>query len=672
MASGKRKQEVLFDNRFLDRYAGPIISDPAVAIVELVANAWDAYATRVDVIWPKRTEKIPFSIRDNGKGMTAGQFERRWKTLDYNRTVEEGQKSSPPEEMAEAPPRSAYGRNGKGRHAAFKFSNPYLVRTWRDGNEVTYEVARGVKWPFDVKKISSRIDVVGHGTEISATASEGTTLEADAAREIIGARFLADPNFAVSVNGTLVTFDDIPKHSIKTEKVLVLGYGHAEVIMIDTQKADRTTRQHGIAWRVNSRLVGTPGWVGFNDERILDGRTTEARRFQFIVVANFLENSISPDWSEFIADDPIWIATRDAVHSKIREHLSIFTAERRQEAKHFVREQLNTTVVRLAPVGRERWGQFVDEVIDTCPTISTEEVGKVAAILANLELTSSKYGLVAKLHELPPGDLDALNQLLDDWTLRLAKDALDEVQSRLKLIEDLDQKLRDKAMDEVGDLQPLFERSLWVFGPEFESLEFTSNRGMTMVIQELFGSKLTGSRQRPDFVMLPDGSVGLYSRDAHDEGHDVSGVASLVIAEIKKPGVAIGSDQKGQAWRYVRELIEKGLITDATSVSCYVLGSHIHPSERRIRTEMDGRVKIIPMAYDTFVRRAEKRMLGLREKLKEVPFLKAHGLDVEKFVTAGQATNPDLLASLADPLPIDLQKPNHQANWKDGSEGNTL
>jgi hypothetical protein len=32
---------------------------------------------------------------------------------------------------------------------------------------------------------------------------------------------------------------------------------------------------------------------------------------------------------------------------------------------------------------------------------------------------------------------------------------------------------------------------------------------MTEVIRKIVGSDLTGSRQRPDFVMLPDGSVGL-------------------------------------------------------------------------------------------------------------------------------------------------------------------
>ena len=632
MESDDQKQGVLFDDRFLDRYAGPIISDPAVAIVELVANAWDAYATQVDIIWPNRVQGTPFSICDNGKGMTPEQFRRRWKTLDYNRIADEGTKSVPPEEMTDAPSRSVYGRNGKGRHAAFKFSDPYRVRTWRDGIEITNEVRRGVTRPFDIFEVGSRSGVDGHGTEIFATASDGISLSADAAREVIGTRFLADPNFIVSVDGTLVTFDDIPTRNIQKMIIEVPGFGVAELIMIDGQKADRTTRQHGIAWRVKFRLVGTPGWMGFDHERILDGRTSEAKRFQFIVSADFLEDAVHTDWSGFNSENPAWLATRPLVHEKIREYLSSFSAERRREAKESIRENLVRTVQKLPPVGRDRWNQFVDEVIDACPSITTDEVGKVAGILANLELSTSKYGLVSKLHDLPPGDLDALYQLLDDWTLRLAKDALDEIQTRLKLIEDLDKKLRDETMDEVGDLQPLFERSLWVFGPEFESLEFTSNRGMTTVIQEIFGIDTKGSRQRPDFVVIPDGSVGLYSRDTHDFGHDVDGIARLVIAEIKKPGVTIGSDQKGQTWRRVRELIERGLITEATTTTCYVLGSKIHFAERGNRTEWDNRVTIIPMTYETFVRRAEKRMLGLREKLKEAPFLKEHGLDGAAFI----------------------------------------
>ena len=38
-------------------------------------------------------------------------------------------------------------------------------------------------------------------------------------------------------------------------------------------------------------------------------------------------------------------------------------------------------------------------------------------------------------------------------------------------------------------------------------------------------------------------------------------------------------------------------------------------------------------------------MLGLREKLKEAPFLKEHGVDGDAFVTPPQDPQPDLLGA---------------------------
>ena len=64
-------QGTLFDERFLGRYAGAIMSDPTTALVELVANAWDAYATKVEVQWPDRETGTASRIVDNGLGMTA-------------------------------------------------------------------------------------------------------------------------------------------------------------------------------------------------------------------------------------------------------------------------------------------------------------------------------------------------------------------------------------------------------------------------------------------------------------------------------------------------------------------------------------------------------------------------------------------------------------------------
>jgi hypothetical protein len=638
MASGQ--QVLAFDQRFLDRHAGPIISDLSVALVELVANAWDSYATMVEITWPTNDGSQKFSIKDNGRGMTAAQFEQRWGVFDYDRVGAEGEYVSPPAELAELAPRRVYGRNGRGRHGGFAFSNPYEIIIEAAGEKVTYQVSRGGNRPFDWEVIK-REKGTGHGVEILAVKPKRLRLSVADVRKVLGTRFLTDPNFTVSLNGEPVTFDDIPHDFLRESFVDIPEIGRATILMIDSQRADRTTRQHGIAWHVNNRLVGDCGWRGTDYERVLDGRTSEAKRFTFIVFAGFLASAdaVLPDWSGFQPTNEIWKKTQIAVQDKIREEIAAFSSERRIEAKEAVRERYASTVVRIAPSARERWNNFVDQVIDTCPGISAEQIDQVAGILANLEVSASRYSLLARLHGLQPGEIDQLDGILVDWSVATAKLALDEIQNRLKLISELHEKLRDERADEVRELQPLIERSLWVFGPEFESIEFTSNRGMSEVIKRLLGGAVQGSLNRPDFVILPDSSVGLFARPAFDDLHEVIGVAHLVVVELKRPGISIGMEQKNQAWKYVVELQTQGLIDDATRVTCFVLGSRLTPREG-VREE--GRTKIIPMAYETFIRRAEIRMLNLYARLSEAPFLREAGLNADIFVADPIARQGDL------------------------------
>lgn len=61
---------ITFGQKFLERHAGYIMSDPAIALVELVANCYDAGATRVNIQWPNDYDGI-FEIADNGVGMTS-------------------------------------------------------------------------------------------------------------------------------------------------------------------------------------------------------------------------------------------------------------------------------------------------------------------------------------------------------------------------------------------------------------------------------------------------------------------------------------------------------------------------------------------------------------------------------------------------------------------------
>jgi len=295
-------------------------------------------------------------------------------------------------------------------------------------------------------------------------------------------------------------------------------------------------------------------------------------------------------------------------------------------------ERIGNTVNSLSPVGKERVTSFVNEVVDSCPNFGENEIVQLSGILTKLEKANSRYGLLDLLHQCEPHDYDTLHTILQEWTVGMAKIVLDEIQTRLRLISELRSKLKIVGVDEVHELQPLFERGLWMFGAQFETIDFTSNQGMTQVIRTVFKHVAgRGSRNRPDFVALPDSSVGFYARPAYNEQHDEDGVAHLVIIDLKTTGLALGGKEKNQVWKYVKELREKGYLRLATRVDGFVLGDKIESGENEPTRQGEG-VTITPMLYETILTRAEKRLLNLHKKVKEAPFLEVQKSELDAFM----------------------------------------
>jgi len=301
--------------------------------------------------------------------------------------------------------------------------------------------------------------------------------------------------------------------------------------------------------------------------------------------------------------------------------------EKRKETFYDIKSQNNQTLKRIGLIGQTKWNSFITQVQEECPSINETELAKLGTILANLEESQSQFSLIHALYELDPNQLDNLNEILEEWNVDLAKIVLDELQFRLKLLEQLKIKVLSKDTDEVQELQPLFKKGLWIFGPEYETIEYTSNQGMTSVIQNLYGGIEKGSRKRPDFAILSDSTVGLYSYPKYDDEGGEIGVDRLTIVELKKPGVPLSSEQKSQAWGYVKELTKKGYVTPENKITCFVLGSEIDPLEAQ-ETHQGG-TKIIPLLYDTVVKRANSRLLNLYDKVKNSPFLENVRLEEE-------------------------------------------
>ncbi len=248
---------------------------------------------------------------------------------------------------------------------------------------------------------------------------------------------------------------------------------------------------------------------------------------------------------------------------------------------------------------------------------------------------------------VPNANAGALRDILSRWPASMAMLVLNEVECRLRLMAELRGKLDVVGVDEVHELQPLFAHGLWMFGPEFESAEFTANVGMTRVIRKFLKDPMAvGSRNRPDFVVLPESSIGLYACPSFDGTHEVNGIKHLAIIELKTTGTEIGDTERSQVLKYVKELRNRGCFKAHTKIDCYVLGEDIERGEEEAWSS-GPQTTVTLMRYDTLLERAESRLLNLYEKIKHAPFL----MDQAERSEEDQRPRPPAMNEIEAPWP---------------------
>ncbi|MGE5528240.1 MAG: ATP-binding protein [Patescibacteria group bacterium] len=619
-----------FGPRFLHDHAGRIITDPRIALVELVANSYDAGASLIKIQWPDNIGGI-FQVEDNGTGMTMDEFNKRWRTLSYSRVLEQGPYVEYPPDV-KGTKRIAFGQNGKGRYSPFCFADAYEVETWKNGNSIVarVELTQGGIEPFHCEIITEGTRK-GHGTCIRA-AIDRNQISVASVSEAIGSKFLVDPFFSVFINE--IKLELFSLSGIASTSLQLDPYGTVVIHQIDAQMQDRTMFLRGITWWVNKRMVGiSPSWDGLDGRgAILDGRTALAKRCSFIVEVDFLKEDVKDDWTGF-RDTPRVLAVRDTVRNYVIEALNKLLAENRRERKLEALAQNREVLGRLPTLSKRLVGQFIDEVQQSCPTLSQGDLERAVTIFTKMEAARSGYELLEKLAACSPDDLDTWNKLMEEWTASNAEIILSELKRRLDLIQRMQQLVNVATTDELHELQPLFARGLWIFGPEYESVEFTSNRAMATIINNYLGGTSNSlSNRRPDIVALPDRSICCYTADKFDDNGEVDGIRKVLIVELKKGGFILRTTELRQGEDYAQELQKANLVTKSTEIIVYVLGARLSDDATEERT-IGSSIKIIPMTYDTILKRAHARTFNLQRKLQIIEPAPTHDRDVEDIIS---------------------------------------
>lgn len=611
-------QNSLFEEDYLVRELGQLGTQPQLALTELVANAWDAGASKVALVLPRALDEL-LTVTDDGHGMAPDDFKVRWMTLGYDRTRHQGVDVEFPKGVTKRP-RRAYGRNGVGRHGLLCFAREYEVETWRDGVLAICTVGTAAgKSPFVLRRmtVSKRR---GHGTRLSVRVEQRLPQPGDIL-DMLAARFVHDPEFTVSVNGKSLAFHEI-EGKVSEVRIDIDATHHATVIVIDSAHLNLSSIHQGIAFWVQGRLVGNPSWT-LGTVTSFDGRTRFARRYNVIVDTMGFEDDVLPEWTGFKNNESV-LALLKKTAEQVGRVAHDLAAEVVEESSADALMQHRSELQTLGRGAQQEVAEFTKAIAHANPTIAPEFLATAVKAVINLEKSKSGAALLQKLSVIEPSDVAGLDRLLDEWTVKDALRVLDEIDDRLSVIETIRRIANDPTTDELHTLHPLVLRSRWLFGPEFESEEFCSNATLQTVAEKLFGSltaRFNNPRNRPDIVVLPDcTTIQLTAVESFDlsDSAGLIRMQQVLLIELKKGGFQLTRNEVNQAEAYVEDMVASGAVAGAPFFTAWVVGqslAHGVGGDKVLQKNNAPYGRIRATTYAILVDTANRRLFKLREML---------------------------------------------------------
>jgi Histidine kinase-, DNA gyrase B-, and HSP90-like ATPase len=629
MAKGKTSaaapQQRLFTSHyeedFLVRTLGDLVRRPEVALGELVANAWDAGAARVEVSIPANHDE-ELVVEDDGCGLTKEQFDQRWMTLGYNRQKSQGSEVEfPPGRQGR---RRAYGRNGQGRHGLLCFAKGYEVTTTRDGRISVFQVrAANGEHPFVSSLVSDRKGD-GHGTRLSVRVQQNLP-GPDRIRELLSAKFLHDPEFTVSVNGETLPMTSLPGFAGEV-RLEAKDPESSRVVRMTLElfegEAGRAKHQSGVAFWVGSRLVGEAGWKVMG-EPILDGRTRPGRRLTIVVKSDDLLEDVLPDWTDF-RHSALTEEVGLVVSKAVVESLSKLYSERVRETTAEVLNNFKPEMESLERGEREEVAEVAQSIAKADPLVAPAVLSAAVGGVIEAKKNASVQLLMRRIEALPADDINGLHRLLDEWRVRDALTVLDEIGRRIKVIEAMQKLMGDPSVDELHVLHPLVTQARWLFGPEYDSPQYSANLGLRHAMAKVFkvdapGSAFKNPQKRPDLLVRADSTVAAVASEDISIETNVATCRRILLVELKKGDFRIGRKEMDQASGYVEDLLNSGHLTGTPFVHAFVVGHELDPQTTNVRKvgESPERGRIEAQTFAQLVSTANARLFRIRDQVED-------------------------------------------------------
>ena len=513
-------------------------------IGELVANAWDANATKVEITIPEtpideQTSEIV--INDDGIGMSDEDVRNKYLIVGRDRRENEQSDETPPPQN-----RKIMGRKGIGKFSAFGIAKEIAVESMKDDEvshfRMNYDelLERAADRSIEFPQLDST-GTVSKGTKIilrHITKFKNRSISIKRIRRGLARRFAvigAQQDFEVVINGSPISPEDRDlKHLLDKDmdgKPYLWEYDNVEI------KSDTGWIVSGWIGALNRT---TPDIDGIDRGIVLMARgklVQEPFIFNAVVGQQFalsyligelhtefvdeVEDTIGTTRNSLVWDTEANTALNKWGQNEVNKIAREWAKKRREDNQRELQENElyvnfqkqaeeigNTRALKLAD-------QLVRQAIDKNPTASVEELSPIIQMSLDFLEFDAFWEIAEDLTETEIEDTEKLFDLFREWQIVEAKEMAKVTKGRITTIEKL-QNLIEKNALEVPTLHNFLKEFPWVIDPRW-----------TLVDDEVWYSQLLRdeypedidvleSNRRIDFLCVGEGT-------------------NLVIVEIKRP-----------------------------------------------------------------------------------------------------------------------------------------
>jgi hypothetical protein len=569
------------------KYAGGLIkhlglqmySGAVPSIAELIKNAYDANATKVEIAIPFDESWAPSSfikVKDNGNGMSFADCDSKYLVVGRDRRKEEGDR------VEGNPNRRPIGRKGIGKLAGFGIADVIVIRSVKDGKrsqfEMNYEDIERLNLgePYNPRVIEADVKTnEPSGTTVTLKAIKlQRVLNEDEFRYSMAKRFaLLSGGFSIVVNGRPLQRDEISlqfrfpevsaeRPSQRFNQDGVPGCGTVKWWIGFTELPITRDEDRGIVVMVRDTIAQqTPFFFG------LTGGFEGQLGLQYIT-GEVYADSLDRDAIDAIATDRGSINWEkeearpllDWGKTKIKDLLKEWNKKRRevQEERLERHTKYMEKIRRFPDRQRDELTKAITKLASIA-TIEDERLDELVAFLIEAYERADVMAVIRQLMAASPVERAQVFEILSEWDVVEAVSFAQIVKGRLAVIDKFEELLRSGAPEKVTDredMQGFLAKHPWLIDASLTLMDHEKSLD-TMLVKH-FNLDPTGKTEgakRIDFFCLRDPN-------------------NIVVVEVKGADVPAGKGEVRQLIDYVEffEEQQKSQSTDPSRPRKHVTG----------------------------------------------------------------------------------------------------